>query len=71
MRQWGNSDGRLLLYDHLNHEIIPYDEEHKMCPFTLGYCQTVEHIPGTCFKQACELWDMNARSCSLSNRCRK
>ncbi len=66
MRQWGDKNGTLLLYDHLNHEIVPADADHRMCPFTLGYCQTIEHIPGICFKEACELWNSEKHRCSLS-----
>lgn len=69
-RKWTDNDGKLLLYDHIGNSMVPTDKEHKMCPFTLGYCHSTDDVPGVCFKDACELWDPDMKRCSLSDRIR-
>ena len=69
-RKWTDEFGRLLLYNHQKNEVVPADDENKLCPFTLGYCSSIENMPGACFKDACELWDREMNRCSLSGRIR-
>jgi len=70
MHKWTDENGKLQLYDHINDKMVTADKEHKLCPFTLGYCATINETPGICFKDACELWDPVMNRCSLSDRVR-
>lgn len=70
MRTWTDEHGRLQLYDHISDSMVFADNNHKMCPFTLGYCASLDRVPGICFKDACELWDPVMNRCSLSDRVR-
>jgi len=42
MRKWTDENGRLQLYDHISNSMVFADNNHKLCPFTLGYCATLD-----------------------------